>query len=199
MNIPESVESMSNGMIYNCANPELEAVRSRAKDLFFQFNNLNLNNHEARSQIIRELFGKCCEKFRIEGRLYVDYGCNIEVGENFYANDNLVILDAAKVKIGNNVFLGPNVGIYTSGHPIDVERRNKCYEYALPITIGDNVWIGGGVHIVPGVTIGNNSVIGTGSVVTKDIPPNVIAVGNPCRVLREVNETDAAQQCFVKP
>jgi acetyltransferase-like isoleucine patch superfamily enzyme len=107
------------------------------------------------------------------------------LGENFYANVNLVILDCAKVCIGSNVFIAPNVGLYTAGHPLDVERRNQGLEYARPITLGDNVWIGGGVTVLPGVTIGEGAVIGAGSVVTKDIPAHRVAVGNPCRVVRD--------------
>lgn len=112
------------------------------------------------------------------------------MGKNFYANHNLVILDGAKVIFGNDVFIAPDCGFYTAGHPIDAERRNQGLEYAYPITVGDNVWFGGGVRVLPGVTIGSNVVIGAGSVVTHDIPDNVIAVGNPCRVLREITEED---------
>lgn len=121
---------------------------------------------------------------------HCDYGKNIEVGENFFANYNCIILDVAKVTIGKNVMFAPNVSIYTAGHPIHPDSRNSGYEYGIPVTIGDNVWIGGSVVINPGVTIGNNVVIGSGSVVTKDIPDNVIAVGNPCRVIREITEED---------
>lgn len=118
----------------------------------------------------------------------IDY--NIELGENFYANHNLVILDGAKVTFGDNVFVAPNCGFYTAGHPLDYERRNAGLEYAYPITVGDNVWIGGGVQVMPGVTIGSNVVIGGGSVVTKDIPDNYVAVGNPCKVIRPITEAD---------
>ncbi|GET06446.1 hypothetical protein SY212_14760 [Ligilactobacillus agilis] len=118
----------------------------------------------------------------------IDY--NIELGENFYANHNLVILDGAKVTFGDNVFVAPNCGFYTAGHPLDYERRNAGLEYAYPITVGDNVWIGGGVQVMPGVTIGSNVVISGGSVVTKDIPDNCVAVGNPCKVIRPITEAD---------
>lgn len=116
-----------------------------------------------------------------------DYGYNIEIGENFYANTNLVILDAAKVRVGDNVFIAPHVGIYTAGHPLDIGQRNAGLEYARPITIGNNVWIGGHVVLLPGVSIGDNTTIGAGSVVTKNMPANVLAVGNPCRVIRPVS------------
>lgn len=119
-----------------------------------------------------------------------DYGYNIEIGANFYANYNLVILDCANVIFGDNVFIGPNVGIYTAGHPLHFHLRNQAFEYALPIIIENNVWIGGNVVINPGVHIGNNSVIGSGSIVTKNISEGVLAVGNPCKVLRQITDDD---------
>ncbi len=126
----------------------------------------------------------------IEPSFYCDYGYNIEIGENFYSNHNLVILDGGKVAFGDNVFIAPNCGFYTAGHPLDVKQRNRGLEYAYPIKVGNNVWIGGNVSVMPGVTIGDNTVIGGGSVVTKNIPSGVVAVGNPCRVLREITEAD---------
>ena len=140
--------------------------------------------------MIKDIVGKCGKDIFIEPPFHCDYGKNIEVGENFYANFNCVILDVGKVKIGTNVMFAPNVSIYTAGHPIHPESRNSGYEYGIGITIGDNVWVGGSVVINPGVHIGNNVVIGSGSVVTKDIPDNVIAVGNPCRIIREITEDD---------
>jgi maltose O-acetyltransferase len=136
------------------------------------------------------LFGCVKGNFFIEPPFHCDYGCNIEIGENFYANYNLVILDCAKVTIGDNVLIGPNVGIYTAGHPLHFELRKEELEFASPITIEDNVWIGGNVVLNPGVTIGRNSVIGSGSVVTKDTLANVVAAGNPCRVIREITDAD---------
>ena len=124
------------------------------------------------------------------GVIDCDYGYNIEVGENFFANYNFLVLDIAKVKIGANAQIAPNVSIYTAGHPIHPDSRNSGYEYGIGITIGDNVWIGGNACIMPGVTIGNNVVIGAGSVVTKNIPDNMIAAGNPCRIIREITEED---------
>lgn len=121
---------------------------------------------------------------------HCDYGYNIEIGENFFANYNCVILDGAKVTFGDNVFIAPNCSFYTAGHPIDVLQRNQGLEYALPIKIGNNVWIGGNVTVLPGVTIGDNTVIGAGSLVNKDIPSNVVAAGNPCRVIREITENN---------
>ena len=145
---------------------------------------------EEKIAMIKEIFGKTGETIFVEAPFHCDYGYNIEVGENFFANYNLTILDVGKVKIGANAQIAPNVSIYTAGHPVHPESRNTGYEYGIPITIGDNVWIGGSVTILPGVTIGSNVVIGAGSVVTKDLPDNVIAAGNPCRVIRTITEED---------
>lgn len=125
-----------------------------------------------------------------EPPFHCEYGSHITVGENFYANIGCIMLDVAKITIGKNVMFGPNVSIYTAGHPIHPESRNSGYEYGIPVTIGDNVWIGGSCIILPGVKIGNDVVIGAGSVVTKDIPDRVCAAGNPCRVIREITEED---------
>ena len=130
------------------------------------------------------------KQFVLEAPFRCDYGYNIHLGENFFANYNLVILDCARVSIGKNALIGPDVGIYTAGHPVHPVPRSRDLEFALPITIGDNVWIGGKVLINPGISIGDNAVIGSGSVVTRDIPSNVIALGNPCKVLREIKEKD---------
>ncbi len=130
------------------------------------------------------------ENIYFEPPFHCEYGNHIEVGENFYANVNCIMLDVGKITIGDNVLFGPNVSIYTAGHPIHPESRNSGYEYGIPVTIGSNVWIGGSCVILPGVSIGNNVVIGAGSVVTKDIPDNVCAAGNPCRVIREITDTD---------
>ena len=156
------------------------------KDLCFQYNTILPSKIEERKNLIKNLFGKTSENFLVEQPFYCDYGYNIEIGENFYANVNVVILDGAKVTFGNNVFIAPNCGFYTAGHPFDVEKRNQGLEYALPIKIGNNVWIVAGSHILPGVSIGDNTVIGAGSVVAKNIPANVLAVGNPCKTIREI-------------
>ena len=134
---------------------------------------------------MKKLLGKTKDKFTILSPFWCDYGYNIEIGENFFVNHNCVILDCAKVTFGDNVFVGPDCGFYTAGHPLDYEIRNQGFEYAYPIKVGDNVWIGAGVRVMPGVTIGDNVVIGGGSVVTKDIPSNKIAYGNPCKVIRD--------------
>ena len=155
-----------------------------------KFNDLFPDEVEKRTELLKELLGKTGKIIWVEQPFLCDYGDNIEVGDNFYANYNLVVLDCAKVTIGDNAFIAPNVGIYTAAHPIVAEQRNSGMEFAAPITIGNNVWIGGGTQICPGVTIGDNTVIGAGSVVTKDIPANVVAAGVPCRVLRKITLDD---------
>ena len=180
-------EKMLAGELYNADNDEeLINLRLEAKELCFKYNNLNPRDSENRKLTLEKIFKKSINQCLIEPNFYCDYGFNIEIGKNFYSNHNLVILDANKVKFGDNVFIGPNCGFYTSGHPLDYQTRNKPLEYAKPITIGNNVWIGGNVCVMPGVTIGSNTVIGAGSVVTKDVPDNVVAVGNPCKVLKNI-------------
>lgn len=156
----------------------------------YEYNNLPPERWDERNDLIKKILGKTGENIDIQAPFHCDYGYNIEVGENFFANYNLVILDVGKVKIGNNAQLAPNVSIYTAGHPIHPDSRNSGYEYGIDITIGDNVWIGGNTCIMPGVKIGKNVVIGAGSVVTKDIPDDVIAFGNPCKVIRNITEND---------
>ncbi len=179
------------GVLYDANyDPELVAERIAAKELCFELNNLRPSMTMKREEITRRLLGKAGVNCYIESPFYCDYGYNIEVGDNFYMNVGCIILDGARVTFGDNVFVAPHCGFYTAGHPLDHERRNLGLEYALPITIGNNVWIGGHVCVLPGVSIGDNSVIGAGSVVNKDIPAGVLAAGNPCRVIREINEAD---------
>ena len=141
-------------------------------------------------ELLREILGKAGENITVLPPFHCDYGYNISVGDNFFANYNLIILDVAGVTIGKNVFMAPNVAIYTAGHPVHYKARNSMYEYGIPIEIGDNCWIGGNAVICPGVKIGSGSVIGAGSVVISDIPENVIAAGNPCKVIREITDDD---------
>ena len=183
-------EKMLTGKPYKAFEDILLNERQYAKELIFDFNNLRPIEIEKRNKIIKKLFGKSGTKFFIEPPFRCDYGYNIEIGDNFYSNYNLTILDCGKVIIGENVLIAPNVSIYTAGHPIHHELRNDGYEYAFPIFIGNSVWIGGNVIINPGVKIGDNSVIGAGSVITRDIPASVVAVGNPCRVLKQIKEDD---------
>lgn len=176
------------GLLYDANyDPVILADRERAKELLYDYNRLRPSQQAERTELLKRLLGKAGDHLIIEPPFACDYGYNIEVGENFYANVNLVILDGAKVRIGDNAFIAPNVGIYTAGHPLDACQRNKGLEYAYPVSIGNNVWIGAGAMILPGVTIGDNAVIGAGSVVTKDIPAYSLAVGNPCRVIRRID------------
>ena len=183
-------ERMLAGLPYKAWLDGLAEERLENKKRVFRFNNMEPDKFEEKIALIKEIFGKTGETIFVEAPFHCDYGYNIEVGENFFANYNLTILDVGKVKIGANAQIAPNVSIYTAGHPVHPESRNTGYEYGIPITIGDNVWIGGSVTILPGVTIGNNVVIGAGSVVTRDLPDNVIAAGNPCRVIRTITEED---------
>ena len=168
----------------------LKEERTENKKKLYRYNLLDPDNKEEKTSLIKEILGKTGEDINIEPPFHCDYGYNIEVGENFFANYNLVILDTAKVRIGDNAQIAPNVAIYTAGHPIHPDPRKEGYEYGIDITIGNNVWIGGNTCILPGVTIGDNVVIGAGSVVTKDIPDNVIVAGNPCRIIRNITEED---------
>lgn len=181
-------EKALKGLLYD-ANYDTEIVndRRKAQEVLFEYNHTSPALQQERTKIIKGLLAKTGENIVVESPFVCDYGYNIEVGENFFANVNLVILDGAKVRIGDHAFIAPNVGIYTAGHPLDTKQRNQGLEYARPITIGHNVWIGAGVSILPGVTIGDNTVIGAGSVVTKNIPSNVLAVGNPCKVIKVID------------
>lgn len=180
-------EKCRRGELYD-ANYDAELIRERqiCKDILYEYNRLPPSEIGRREAVLRKLFGKTGESFLIEQPFYCDYGYNVEIGEKFYANMNCVILDEAKVTFGDNVFVAPNCGFYTAGHPFDVEQRNRGLEYARPITIGNNVWIGAHVCVLPGVTIGDNCVIGAGSVVNRNIPAGTLAAGNPCRVIRKL-------------
>lgn len=182
-------EKARDGELYDANyDPQLIAERDVCKDLCFEYNNIHPSKKEDRQNLIRKMLGKTNGSFLIEQPFFCDYGYNIKIGENFYANMNCIILDEAKVVFGNNVFIAPGCGFYTAEHPLDVEQRNKGLEYAKSITIGNNVWIGAQCIILAGVTIGDNCVIGAGSVVTRNIPANVVAVGNPCRVLKNIEQ-----------
>ena len=183
-------ERMLSELPYKAWEDGLKEERIANKLRLQKYNNLPADDFKRKDELIRQILGKCGEDVWIESPFFCDYGYNIEVGENFYTNFNCVILDVGKVIIGDNVMLAPNVAIYTAGHPIHPDSRNSGYEYGIEIIIGNNVWIGGNSVVNPGITIGDNAVIGAGSVVTKDIPANVIAVGNPCKVIREITEND---------
>ena len=183
-------ERMLAGLPYKAWLDGLAEERLENKKRIYKYNNLPPEAEKEQEELIKEILGKTGESVHIEAPFHCDYGYNIEVGENFFANYNLTVLDVGKVRIGKNAQIAPNVSIYTAGHPIHPESRNSGYEYGIEVTIGDNVWIGGNVCIMPGVTVGDNVVIGAGSVVTKDIPDSVIAVGNPCGVVRAITDDD---------
>jgi acetyltransferase-like isoleucine patch superfamily enzyme len=183
-------ERMLSGLPYKAWLDGLREERYANRKKVFKYNNLDPDDIAEQDRLIKEILGKTGEHIKIEAPFHCDYGYNIEVGENFFANYNLTVLDVGKVKIGKNAQIAPNVSIYTAGHPVHPDSRNSGYEYGVAITIGDNVWIGGNVCILPGVNIGNNVVIGAGSVVTKDLPDNVIAAGNPCRIVRDITDDD---------
>lgn len=183
-------ELMLSEQLYIANDAELAKDNANARKLTRLINTATEEQAEYRLQLFRELFGDVGKKFWIEPPFRTDYGCNTYIGENFYANYDCIFIDVAKIHIGNDVFFGPRVCLYTAGHPIDAEIRNQQLEYGKSITIGNSVWVGGNTVINPGVTIGDNVVIGSGSVVTKDIPSNVVAAGVPCRVIREITKED---------
>lgn len=179
------------GLLYD-ANYDTEILQARraCQDACHRYNALLPSQIAEREALLRGLLGKTGERFLIEQPFWCDCGDKIELGEDFYSNHNLHIIDAAKVTFGKHVFIASNCGFYTAGHPLSPGQRNQGLEYARPITVGDNVWIGAHTVVLPGVTIGDNTVIGAGSVVCKDIPSGVVAAGNPCRVLRALREEE---------
>ena len=183
-------ERLQKGQIYNDFDDDLFQRRVKAKKLFKLYNKTNDEEVEKRQQLMRDLFQKVGDNVWIEPDFHCEFGKNIFIGDNVYINFGCVILDCAKVTIGENTMFGPNIGLYAVNHSIDASERIHGGCQGKPIHIGKNVWLGGDVKVVAGVSIGDNSVIGAGSVVTKDIPNNVVAVGNPCRVLRAITEKD---------
>jgi maltose O-acetyltransferase len=179
-------DKMLNGELYLASDPELKELRTRARQLWQKFNMTDATQEEERNRILKELLGKIGANVWIEPPFYCDYGQQIELADGVYINMNCIFLDPALIQIGSQTFLGPNVQLYTAFHPIDAETRVSGPELASPISIGKRVWIGGGVIVLPGVTIGDNTTIGAGSVVTHDIPEGVVAAGNPCRIIRSL-------------
>ena len=184
------LEKMRAGRLYRSDAPELLELRRRAKELCGAYNALPPGDRAGMARLAGKLLGALGEGFCMEAPIRFDYGWNTSIGKNFYANYGLTVLDCAPVTIGDGVLLGPNVQIYAAAHPIHPAERAAGLEYARPIVIGDGVWIGGGAILCPGAKIGVGAVIGAGSVVTGEIPPGVVAAGNPCRVLREITEAD---------
>ena len=184
------LEKCRNGLMYDTFFPGREAAHLQCADLCWEYNRTRPSDTEKRDAILRKLFGKAGVDLYVEPNLFCGFGFNITVGDHFSANNNCVFVDPGAITFGDYVMIGPCCGFYTAHHPIDAEQRRAGYEYAFPITVGDDVWIGGHSVILPGVTIGSDVVIGAGSVVTRDIPSHSVAAGNPCRVIRAVTEAD---------
>ena len=184
-------EKAEAGFLYNPNRTnEMAKYRFRIQDAMCEYNKLKISAVKKRRDFLAKIFGKIGKRCNILPPFKCDYGFHIEVGENFFANYNFIVLDGNYVRIGDNVWIAPNVGIYAAGHPLDVEDRIGGEEYAFPVTIGDNVWIGGGVTIIGGVTIGKNAVVAAGSVVIRDVPPDTLVAGNPARVVRRLGPAD---------
>ena len=180
-------EKCNLGLLYDANyDPELLSDRETAKELLYDYNRLRPSQQTERTELLKKLLGRTGESLTIEPPFACDYGYNIEIGENFYANYNLTMLDICPITIGNNAMIGPNCQFLTPLHPLDPDERNSGLEYGAPITIGDNFWAGGGVTILPGVTLGDNVVAGAGAVVTKSFGDNVVLAGNPARVIKEI-------------
>ena len=186
-------EKCENGLWYDTAFPGREEAHIVCADLCYEYNHTRPSDMKRREELIRKIFGKVGENPYVEPNIFCGFGWNIEVGDHFFANKNCVFVDPGKITFGDYVFIAPQCGFYTAGHPLDTEQRNAGLEIAKPIRVGSHVWFGGGVKVLPGVTIGSNVVIGAGSVVTKDIPDGVLAYGNPCRVIRLLTEADRVE------
>jgi len=184
-------EKMRSGKVYFCDDPELMKLQMECLDRLYDYNNSRPTEYDKRAALLSEMFAEMGEGCYIEPPLHANWGGrHVHFGNNVYANFNLTLVDDTDIYVGDSCMFAPNVIIATAGHPINPELRRKVAQYNLPVHIGNNVWVGAGAIIMPGVTIGDNSVIGAGSVVTRDIPANVVAVGNPCRVMREISEHD---------
>lgn len=187
LSIMTEKEKMLAGMVYDATTPELIAELQNTRESLYEFNMLRPSETQRMKEILKGLLGHTGDDyFLINQPFRCDYGKQISIGKRFFANFNFTVLDEAPVSIGDDCFIGPNVSIYTACHSTDPVERNTRQEWAMPVTIGNNVWIGGSVTILPGVTIGDNVTIGAGSVVTRDIPSNTVAVGNPCEVVRNL-------------
>lgn len=179
------------GLLYDATAPEREAEHIRCANLCWEYNRTRPSDMEGREKLLRQIFGKLGKDPYVEPAVFFGFGYNVEAGDRFFANNNCVFVDPGKIIFGDDVKIAPQCGFYTALHPLDPEQRATGAEAAYPIVVGNNVWFGGGVKVLPGVTIGDNAVIGAGSVVTRDIPANCLAVGNPCRVVRQLTEADA--------
>lgn len=185
-----SIELMKSGEVYFCTDPELARQQTECLERLYDFNHTRPSEMDKRMELLKHLLAEVGENCYVEPPLHANWGRHTHFGRNVYANFNLTLVDDTDIFVGDFVLFGPNVTVATAGHPIDPELRRKVAQFNIPVRIGNNVWIGANSVILPGVTIGDNTVIGAGSIVTKDIPANVVAVGNPCRVLRAINERD---------
>lgn len=183
-------EKMKSGMLYCCDDEDLMQEQTKCLEKLYDFNQTRPGEADKRAALLKELLAEVGEGCYVEPPLHANWGCNTHFGHHIYANFNLTLVDDTDIFVGDYVMFGPNVTVATAGHPVDPELRRQVAQFNMPIHIGNNVWIGAGSVLLPGVSIGDNSVIGAGSIVTKDIPANVVAVGNPCRVLREIGEHD---------
>lgn len=184
-------EKCNAGLLYDTTFPGREEDHLRCADLCWEYNNTKPSDMQTREKLIRQLFGKTGKDPYVEPNIFCGFGYNIEVGDRFFANNNCIFVDPGKIVFGDDVKVGPQCGFYTAVHPLDPDQRRSNIEAAYPITVGNTVWFGGGAKVLPGVTIGDNVVIGAGSVVSRDIPSNSLAVGNPCRVIRKITKEDA--------
>lgn len=177
---------MLRGERYTASHPEFHRLLEVTRDLLWEFNMLKPSQTVRQKEILHKLLGSHGERYHINQPFRCDYGCNIFIGEDFFANFNLTILDEACVTIGDHAFIGPNVSVYTACHPLDASERNSGDQWAMPVTIGNNVWIGGSATILPGVTVGDNAVVGAGAVVSHDVPAGCVVAGNPARVIKRL-------------
>lgn len=185
------LEKARAGLMYDAYHDtELQALRNQAAEQVYDYNHCRPSDTTRQLKLLHALFASVGENVAITAPFHCEYGFNVHIGHNVHIDTNLTLFDGARIDIGNNVFIASNVGLYASDHPMDAERRNQGMKHASPITIGDNTWIGASTSILPGITIGEGCVIGSGSVVTHDIPPGVVAFGNPCRIVRPVSEQD---------
>lgn len=183
-------ERMQSGKLYFCTDEEIANEQTQCLEILYDYNHTRPSESQKREQILKKLLAEIGENCYIEPPLHANWGKYTHFGSNVYANFNLTLVDDTDIFVGDNVMIGPNVVIATAGHPVDPALRLQAAQFNISVYIGNNVWIGAGAIVLPGVHIGDNSVIGAGSIVTKDIPANVVAVGNPCRILREINERD---------
>lgn len=182
-------DRMKNGKLYYMT-PDMHVEQANQLEILYDYNHTRPREKEKRQELLKSFFAELGSDCYFEPPMHANWGKNTHVGNTVYANFNLTLVDDTDIYIGDNVMFGPNVVLATAGHPVEPERRSRQAQFNLPIRIGDNVWVGAGAVVLPGITIGENSVIGAGSIVTKDIPANVVAVGNPCRILREINDRD---------